>query len=602
MTLCESKSDNNILEINNLIESFTTEFKKSYNALKFNKNINPKKKVINKKIKKIPKRPNKSIILNPHLKYKTINPHSTPVEFYYEFHDFIKGGKPKNSKNINNNNKKTNNNYNNNYNSNNNNNYNSNNNNNYNSNNNNNYKNNSYDNNYNTNILQDKKEVPPNSKDNNEINDIQELNNNNIINNNELQDINEFQDNNEDEANDMKELYITERKNKSHKNLLDNKNGKKPGKIIYRNGDRFWNKVKYYMDLKNEHLSELTYRYKMKSSNNIEENKSNKKLNKSSFLLYPTNRKPLYPYQNIDEDSLSKNFENFYKFFQKEQKLNNNKLYKRKKDIDYINNDISYNSNNNKFKHFYDKTMKWIKKRDDKINLERNMLEEKDKRIMNSFSFRPHIDKNSVELINKRNDFINFMENKPNTERNYSYMMTHKKEIYQKYLATIKPYMAFYYENNSPYLKKYSHSFTKRRSNVDIGMIHINKGKNIILTKDKSLNNTNDKSIIEKNNDSYIGKRNIFNIFKPDKKHLTNNKNKNIQNNSNKTQIIRNNNIKQKFWWQEIKKKKYKKEEKKLDFNDLYKVNVRDNSSWNKICINKIFSKPRDKEVINDFI
>ncbi len=555
MTLCESKSDNNILEINNLIESFTIEFKKCYNAIKFNKNINHKKKVINKKIKKIPKRPNKSIILNHQLKYKTINPNSTPVEFYYEFNDFIKGGKAKNAKKINN--KKA-------------------------------------VNNYNTNKLQDKKKVLPNINNNNKINDIPELNN---INNKELQDKIEFQDNNE--LNEMKELYITEKKNKSHKNLLDSKNGKKPGKIIYRNEDRFWNKVKYYIDLKNEHLSELTYRYKMKSFNNIEENKSNKKLNKSSFLFNPTNRKPLYPYQNIDEDSLSKNFENFYKFFQKEQNLKNNKLYKKKKDIDYSNNDISFNSNNNKFKHFYDKTMKWIKKRDDKINLERRKLEEKNKKIMNSFSYRPHIDKNSVQLINKRDDFINFMQNKPNTERNYSYMMIHKKEIYQKYLATIKPYMTFYYENNSPYLKKYSHSFNKRRPNIDIGMIHINKGKNIILTKDKSLNNTNDKSIIEKNNGS---KKNIFNIFKPDKKHLTNNKNKNIQNNSNKNQIIRNNNIKQKFWWQEIKKKKHKKEEKKLDFNDLYKVNVRDNSSWNKICINKIFSKPRDKEVINDFI
>ena len=47
---------------------------------------------------------------------------------------------------------------------------------------------------------------------------------------------------------------------------------------------------------------------------------------------------------------------------------------------------------------------------------------------------------------------------------------------------------------------------------------------------------------------------------------------------------------------------KYKNDEKKYDFNDLYKMNVRDNSSWNKICINKIVSKPRDKNVINDFL
>ena len=319
MELIDSKSDENIIPKTNS-DSFAKDFKKCFNPINCNKNPNDKIKQNNKKEDNIPKRPNKSISLIQ-TNFKTINQNSTPIEFYYEFKDFIKGEKPKKT---NNNNKIK---------------------------------------NIKQSLIQ---------KDNNNIND----NINNNINNS------------------------SEKKDKKHSN---NKSNKKE--------DIFWEKVKYNMALKNERLNKLAYKIKMEQSISAynEENKSNKKLNKSSILIYPTNRKPLYQYHNINDDSLSKDFDNFYKYYQKEQKLiNNNKLYKKKKSINDYSNNINFNEDD-KYQKFYEKKMNWIKKRDDKIKNEKNMIEEQDKKILNSFSFKHHIDKKSIQLVKKRNNFIDFM-------------------------------------------------------------------------------------------------------------------------------------------------------------------------------------------------
>ena len=497
MELIESQSDNRLISLNNNIsDEFAKNFKRYYNSIKYNKyenEISKKKDNINKYFCK--------------KESKNINPNSNPVEFYYEFKDYIKGGIEKN-----------------------------------------------------------------NSKDKDK----------------------------EKETEKIKKISQTERKGEKNKNI-----SKKTIKNIQNKKDEiFWEKVKLYIDLKNEHLNELTYKIKMEKFEKLEENKSEKNLNKSSFLFYPKKTKLLYHNNNINENSLSKNFENFYKLYQKEQNITNNKLYKK----NFFIND-SCNSIFNEYQKFYENKLNWIKKRDNKINLERNKLELQDNIIINSFSFRPHIDKNSIQLIKKRNDFINFMENKPNTERNYHNIMINKKEIYQKYLATIRPYMSLYYEKHSPFYKKNNLSFNKRKSSVDIGMIHINKGKNIKIIKDKNNDNNLHDISQENNNKTVINKsNNIFNIFKPEKKekykHIK--KNRENENKSNKNIIInQKSKIRQKMWRKEFNGNninKYKNDEKKYDFNDLYKMNVRDNSSWNKICINKIVSKPRDKNVINDFL
>lgn len=484
MELNNSKSDNNLILINNVVDSFTKDFKKYFYYLKYNKN--------NNKHQNIPKRPNNNILENKST-FKTIHKNSNPIEFYYEFNNFIEGGGPEFKKKA-----------------------------------------------------------------------IQIKNN----------------------------LSSTDKK--TIKSKKKSKNIKKQDKR-----DIFWEKVKYYIELKNQHLNELTYRQKMKKLDNNEESKSIKKLNNSSFLIYNPEKKPLYQYKDINEDSLSKNFDDFYKYHQKEQNYNNNnELYKNKKFINKSTDNIYYNENE-KYNKFYKEKMNWIKKKNDKINNERNIKIENDKLFLNSFSFKPAIDKKSIQLIQKRNDFINFIKNNAYSERNYHNMMVNKKEIYQKYLSTIRPYMSFYFEKNQPFYRRNNISLTKRKKTFDIGMIHMNKGKYIKIIKKKDFENSIYDKSLEKNKKIMIDKNKIFKLFKPDKNYL----NKKENNNKNFKSISKNEKLRQKFWLREIKKiNKPKNEEKKYDFNDLYKLNIRENCSWNKDCLNKIISKSKDKSIVDDFL
>ena len=258
MALKESKSDNNILAINNIIDSFTQDFRKCYNSMKYNKKPSSKKKYNNKKGQYRQRNDSKNIILDEKPKTKKLNQNATPIEFFYEFQDFVQGGDQKKR--------------------------------------------------------------------------------------NEMQI--------------LKKMPLTERENKIIKKTPKKKTKNKT-KIIT---DYFWEKVKYYMELKNERLNELTYRIKMQNLENNNESKSSQKLNHSSFLIKNIKRKPLYQYKNINEDLLSRNFDNFYSLYQKERKDTNikTKLYKKKKSL----NDSSKSNNtsfniNEKYKKFYDKNIDW---------------------------------------------------------------------------------------------------------------------------------------------------------------------------------------------------------------------------------------------------
>ena len=486
------KPDKIIIPKKNSFDLFSKDFQKSINTVD-SRNTTDKKTINdNNIVKEIQKKPKTSIIVNQN-NFNVINPNPTPVEFYYEFKDYIKGGKlPK-------------------------------------------------------------------------------------------------QSNNSSENKDK-----DKEKNNSNKKL-----------------DQYLQKVKYYMFLKNQHLNELKNKVRFEQSVKDEEKNLNKNVNKSAILICPKNRKPLYQYHNINDESLSKDFDLFYKYHQKERKINKNKLYKKKNNIkDFSNNSFDKNNNYKQFLKFYENKMNWTKRRDNKIKNKKTMKEEKDKQIINSFSFKPTIDKKSLQIINKRNNFIDFMENKPITDRNYT--IINKKEIYQKYCAKIRPYISFYYENHSPFYKNNksnnSLSLTKRKSSVDIGMIHINKGKNIKIIKEKKDNNitgNNSKEKKEKELSLQGNKKNIFNMFKPEKKEiqkrLNNYTNRNRNNNKSQKDIKNNSKskIKKKIWWNENFNNN---KEKSYDWNDLYKVNVRDNCSWNKACLNKIISKPKDNKLINDLI
>ena len=357
-------------------------------------------------------------------------------------------------------------------------------------------------------------------------------------------------------------------KRKKLKKIKSGLKKKNKEKILIEKYENFWNKVKYYIDKKTQHLNKIKLELKMR---NIEGN-SQEKRNKSSILLYPKNKHSLYNYKNINEEYLNSKLYYFYKYGQKEKRDKSYNIYNN-----YINNvedEKSENNFNGKYNDFYEKKLNWLKKRENKRELRKKYLDKKDKKIFKSFSFKPRLNKHSIKMINKRNKFLNFLENNPYTYNNLEKIIINKNDIYQKYLITIRPYMSFYYEKNSPYYKKFKTKFSTpeyKNRTINIGMIHINKGNNIRIIKEK--NNSNNS--IKKN-------RNIFNIFKPDKKNAINKKKEEKKNLKTKTKKL--------LWWNELNDINKKNNEPKK-YSGLYKVNINENSSWNKICVNKIIPK-----------
>ena len=346
---------------------------------------------------------------------------------------------------------------------------------------------------------------------------------------------------------------ITERKNVKVKKRSNSAHKK------YINENKFYKKVKYYIDIKNGQLNE-----------------NNK--------------------NNNNENSLSEIFEDS----PKEQNCDNvNKSQMKKNNVS--NSDNKYNKKINE---------------DERIINERKKVEEYYKKIMKSIRFNSYIDSTGKKITNNENDTDNnVMKNDSKTETNKNSdndEKKNKKKVYQKYKSDLTPYMAFYYEKNSPFLKNNNPLYIKRKASVDIGMIHVNKGKNIKLIKEKTIDNGNCK------NDN--NKKNIFYYFKPEKKLGNNNKNVKTKNNKNNNNEVNNNKVnnkkvnnnnknqyKNEYWWNIIKDKKkfniYRNETNNSYFNGLYKVNIRDNSSWKKFCINTFISKKKDNNsVIKDFL
>ena len=153
--------------------------------------------------------------------------------------------------------------------------------------------------------------------------------------------------------------------------------------------ESFWKKVKYYIDKKNEHLSEIAYKIKLRNIENEKINSITKvKMNKTSILLYPKSRKPLYRYKNLNDKLLNKELQFFYNFCQKEIRDNKIQLYKTPRYIQYNGYDEEKNyESENKYQKFYEKKLMWLKKRADKIELRRKYIDKKDKSFIKSFSF-----------------------------------------------------------------------------------------------------------------------------------------------------------------------------------------------------------------------
>ena len=379
--------------------------------------------------------------------------------------------------------------------------------------------------------------------------------------------------------------------------------------------DNFWKKVQYYINKKNEHLGQISSKIKLRNEESEKSFLTKFKPNKTSILLYPKSRTPLYKYKNINENLLNRELHHFYHFCQKERgnERSNDQLKssKTQNSIKYYvyNEDEKNFDNDEKYKKFYDDKLSWLKKRDDKINIKKKYLDKEDDDLYESLTFKPHIEQKSIKLVKKRNSFISFIENQLNSDNLLEKIRddnNYKNDIYQKYLITIKPYMNFYFDRRSPYFKRNKSKkkcLTPNSTNksINIGMVHVNKGNNIRIIKEKkNTNNEQNNKSINKNKNS--NKKTIYNIFKPDKKYTNKSKNKGKKEKKDKEDNEKNNS--KILWWNEIDKinKKNKMKKGNDKYNGIYKVSVRQNCSWNKVCVNNIIPKSIDRDLINNFL
>ena len=374
--------------------------------------------------------------------------------------------------------------------------------------------------------------------------------------------------------------------------------------------DKFWKKVKYYINKKNEHLGQISYKIKLRNEQKEKSYLSKFKPNKTSILLYPKSRSPLYKYKNINETSLNRELHHFYYFCQKERRNERLKESKTQTNIKYYayNDDEKNFDSENRYKKFYNNKLIWLKKRDDKINIRKKFLDKEDNNIFESLSFRPQLEQKSIKLVKKRNDFVDFLEHQLNSDGVFEKLQNdnyYKTTIYQKYLAAIKPYMNFYFDRNSPYFKRNKSKkkcLTPNPTNksINIGMVHVNKGNNIRIIKEKKSKN-NEETNKNTNNANNSNKKNIYNIFKPDKKYTKKIKNKDKKEKEKEENEKQNSKI---LWWNELDKiNKKDKKKKEIDkYTGLYKVSVRQDSSWNKICVNNIIPRGINRDLIYDFL
>ena len=282
---------------------------------------------------------------------------------------------------------------------------------------------------------------------------------------------------------------------------------------------------------------------------------------RSKYLANSKSRRPLYMKKPLNEEkSLEKDFLGFYKeimSFTFNEKISSDE---RRKIQEKINN-------------FYEDNITWEKNRDDKLKNIRNEKLENDK--MNKFSFKPIINKNSIRLVKKVEKINSIYSNQITHLNNHEY----EQELLDQLKIKLKPILSECIDNNKkiPYMSKRSKYLTRNSANNN---------------KTKKINRNKSYQILTNTNISKDTKKIKYTPKKEKKKgnfdEINEQRNYDI-NRSNYENFLLN-----KFEEMDNLKSKRKKE--------LYKLNVRQGTSWNPDCLNKIIPKKKYDFIIKDFL
>ena len=324
------------------------------------------------------------------------------------------------------------------------------------------------------------------------------------------------------------------------------------------NFDDFWKSVQDNEKKRKEKINNLKAQSIIIEKHLIKKNSYISK--KSLSLANLKKRAPLHLNKSLNEEHLEKDFMKFYK----------NNLNLTCKDETRIDNEEKIKG---KFNKFYEDNIIWKKNKNDNLANTRNKMKQQNKV---EYSFKPDIDKNSILLV-KKMEKINSMDLKPyNNLNNYEF----ENELLDQLKLKLKPILGQYFDYNN---KKVP--FVNKRS-IYLLRNSANKNKAQKLNKSKSLQKLSYVDI-DKNN------KEIQNATKKEKK----NKNKDIIKKPKHPDI-------NKKMYENYLLNKFKELEKlsRKNKKELYKLNVRQATSWNPGFVNKIISKKKYSHIIDNLI
>ena len=312
--------------------------------------------------------------------------------------------------------------------------------------------------------------------------------------------------------------------------------------------------------------------------NEMSEMNIHPEINKRSLiLLKKRNRKPLYQQKPLNEEkNLDKNFQNFYEKSLKENQTNTFNIKNHK----YKNNK---NNAEEKYNKFYEEKIKWKKNVEQKNKNRKLNIEQEYQEFIDNFPFKPYINKKSINIVNK----LNKKKSIENNCCNNFYENGNSRESLDKFKTKLKPIINEYYniKNNNPYLFKKNKTF--KRTYSEINFKQINDIDDVI--NNNKIKNIKNKNIFKPKINYKLNEKKYINSKNKDK-----NKNGELNNNlkTNEKEYYLMNQI------EEINKQKIIKNERE----NLYKLNVRPGSAWNKEVVNKITPLRQYDQIIENFL
>ena len=352
--------------------------------------------------------------------------------------------------------------------------------------------------------------------------------------------------------------------NKYKSRQLDKKNSKRNNS--QNNFEHFLQNVKERQRKKEDSINKI--RSKSIEKENMEIQKNPKISKNSENLAKSLKREPLYQKKPLNEEKiLDKKFECFYA----KNYLDN--IYNNKNNNIYILNNRTLDE---KFSKFYESNLRWKKDIEERNTIKRKSIDKEYEQYLGNYSFTPTLNKNSIIIIeskNKTNEYNNDINDLYYDEDYYD------KEKIERMKIKLKPYINSYYSMNMPYMYR-KKMLNKTASDKDMR-------KNMYHNSNYKMNKT------LKNKSYKINYKTDEKMYKKKEEHKNISVNEKQKKQSKKLDLNKRGND----YYLLIKIKELNKE-KNNKKKELYKLNIRQGTSWNLEAVNNVIPIHRCGHII----